>query len=119
MMRAAVLRSLVKSPREIPAMTEVPMPVADPDSAEVVVRIEAAGVNLLDVLMSQGKYQVQPPLPFVLGTEYAGVVESAGAKSATKFPPGTRVYGLNEELGAYAEFMKVTRPNPLSMRLIP
>ena len=45
------------------AVEERPQPV--PAEQEVVVRVEAAGLNYPDALMVQGKYQVRPPLPFV------------------------------------------------------
>lgn len=49
-----------------------------PGVGEVAVVVRAAGVNFPDVLLSRGKYQLKPPLPFVLGGELAGVVAAAG-----------------------------------------
>jgi NADPH2:quinone reductase len=43
----------------------------------VVVDVEAAGVSFPEVLQTRGEYQVKPPLPFVPGSEVAGVVRSA------------------------------------------
>jgi NADPH2:quinone reductase len=40
-------------------------------------KVRAAGASLLDALITQGKYQVKPPLPFSPGSEFAGVVEAA------------------------------------------
>lgn len=56
--------------------TELPTPT--PKSGEVLVRIHAASLNFPDVLMVQGRYQMKPPLPFVPGAEFAGVVEALG-----------------------------------------
>ena len=57
---------------------------------EVVIRTQAAGVSFATSLVVQGKYQVQPPRPFVPGTEIAGIIEQCGPK-ATRFKPGDRV----------------------------
>jgi NADPH2:quinone reductase len=51
-----------------------------PDKGEVRVRMHAASLNFPDVLMTQGKYQLKPPLPFVPGMEGAGEVTAVGAR---------------------------------------
>jgi len=43
----------------------------------VVVDVQAAGVSFPEVLQTRGEYQIQPPLPFVPGSEVAGIVRSA------------------------------------------
>ncbi len=55
----------------------------------VVVEVRAAGVSFPEVLQTRGEYQFKPPLPFVPGSEVAGVVRSAPAGSP--FEPGDRV----------------------------
>ena len=80
-------------------IAEVPDPVAG--EGEVLVRVEAAGLNYPDGLMVQGKYQVRPPLPFVPGMELAGVVESVG-KGVEAFAPGDPVMATTGT-GAFAE----------------
>jgi NADPH2:quinone reductase len=55
-------------------------PSPTPGEREVVVRVQAAGLNYPDALMVQGKYQVKPPTPFVPGMELAGVVAATGAR---------------------------------------
>lgn len=57
---------------------------------EVVIAVKACGVNFLDVLIVQGKYQVKPPLPFSPGAEVAGVIREAGS-GVTDLAAGTRV----------------------------
>lgn len=52
-------------------------PVAGP--GEAVVRVRAAALNFFDTLVTRGKYQHKPPLPFSPAGEIAGVVESIGA----------------------------------------
>lgn len=79
-------------------------PVARPGQA--VVRVHAAGVNFPDVLMIQNKYQSTPALPFVPGSECAGVVESVG-DGVWQVKPGDRVIALTGS-GAFAE--KVQAP---------
>ncbi len=80
-------------------VAERPDPVAGP--GEVLVRVQAAGLNYPDALMVQGKYQVRPEPPFVPGMELAGVVEAAGA-GVTAFRPGDPVMAT-VITGAFAE----------------
>ena len=49
-----------------------------PGKGEIKVAVAARGMSFTDVLMSQGGYQVQPPLPFVIGGEGAGEVTAVG-----------------------------------------
>lgn len=74
-------------------------PVAAPGQA--VIRVHAAGVNFPDLLVIQNKYQSAPALPFVPGSECAGVVESIGA-GVKRVQPGDRVIAVTES-GAFAE----------------
>jgi NADPH2:quinone reductase len=78
------------------------IPVPQPGPGEVLVRVMAAGVNFPDLLMSQGKYQFKPDLPFTLGMELAGIVETVG-EGVTDWKPGDEVIGGNKT-GAYAEY---------------
>jgi len=68
---------------------DVPLPA----QGEALVRVAAVGLNFADLLMIEGKYQVRPPLPFVPGMEFSGVVEALGP-GTTGPPPGTRVLGI-------------------------
>jgi len=54
--------------------------VADPEIAQdhIIIEVKSASVNFPDVLMIQGLYQFQPPLPFIPGGESAGVVIEIG-----------------------------------------
>ena len=49
-----------------------------PGKGEILVDVKAAGINFPDVLTVQGKYQFKPPLPFIPGTEVAGIVTAVG-----------------------------------------
>ena len=66
--------------------------IADPEAGagEVVVRVRAAALNFFDTLITRGKYQTKPELPFSPGGEIAGVVESLGA-GVTGVAVGDRV----------------------------
>ena len=55
---------------------ELPTPV--PKAGEVLIEIKAASLNFPDLLIIQNKYQIKPPLPFVPGAEYAGVIAAVG-----------------------------------------
>jgi NADPH2:quinone reductase len=79
-------------------------PVAEPGQA--VVRVHAAGVNFPDALIIQNKYQFTPALPFVPGSECAGVVESVG-EGVGRVRPGDRVIALTAS-GAFAEKVAVS-----------
>ena len=63
-----------------------------PGPGEVRVAIKAAGVSFVDVLTAKGEYQFKPALPFIPGSEYAGLVESLG-EGVTGLAPGDRVFG--------------------------
>jgi NADPH:quinone reductase len=90
-LKAAVLPA-VDAPFEL---RDVPDPV--PQDDEALVRVRAAGVNFLDVLIRHGQYPQMPELPAVLGVELAGELED-----------GTRVMALRTG-GAYAELATVPR----------
>jgi len=53
-------------------------PAPGPGEGMVVVDVAAAGVNFVDGLICQGRYQLKPPTPFVPGSEVAGLVSSVG-----------------------------------------
>src|SRR6476620_5086370 len=72
-----------------------------PGPGEVQVRIQARGVQYVDVLMLAGKYQFRPEPPFIPGNEAAGEVVAVGA-GVTGFQPGDRVMS-RQRLGAFAE----------------
>ena len=66
------LESLVLEDREAP----------EPGDGQVVVDVKAAGVNFVDGLLCQGRYQIKPPTPFVPGGEVAGAVAAVGRAEA-------------------------------------
>jgi NADPH2:quinone reductase len=62
---------------EVLEIVETPTPAPQP--GEVLVRVQASGINLFEVLMRQDRYAVTPELPMMLGVEAAGVIEALGA----------------------------------------
>ncbi|HMD62656.1 MAG TPA: NADPH:quinone oxidoreductase family protein [Stellaceae bacterium] len=85
---------------EVLALREVSDP-APPGPGELQVRIQARGVQYVDVLMLAGKYQFRPEPPFIPGSEGAGEVVAVGP-GVTGFKPGDRVMSRHR-LGAFAQ----------------
>ena len=69
------------------------LPTPEPKPGEVRIRIRAASLNFPDLLIVRGQYQFKPPLPFVPGAEYAGVIDAVGA-GVTHLRPGDAVAAL-------------------------
>ena len=69
-------------------------PTPSPGEGEVLIEIEAASLNFPDLLIVQNKYQLKPALPFVPGSEYAGIVKAVGPNVST-LAVGNRVACLN------------------------
>ncbi len=84
---------------EVLALRDVPDPPA-PGPGEVQVRIQARGVQYVDVLMLAGKYQFRPEPPFIPGNEAAGEVVAVG-EGVTSFKIGDRIMSRHR-LGAFA-----------------
>jgi len=86
---------------ELGSPHELPDPQPGPD--DVLVRVTVAGVNPIDWKNRDGHYGgAQPPFPFVLGQDFAGTVERAGA-NVRRLREGQRVFGIARAHGAYAE----------------
>ena len=69
---------LCENPIGVEALEWKELPTPMPKAGEVRVAIRAASLNFPDLLIVQNKYQMKPPLPFVPGSEYAGIVEAVG-----------------------------------------
>jgi NADPH2:quinone reductase len=69
---------LCENPTGVDALTWKELPTPRPGPGEVLVEIKAASLNFPDLLIVQNKYQIKPELPFVPGSEYAGVVQAVG-----------------------------------------
>lgn len=83
-------------------------------SGQVRVAIRAAGVNFPDSLKAEGRYQIKPTLPWVPGSEMAGVVvETAPGVSTVKL--GDRVMGLSVNGGGYAQHIVLPEERALQL----
>lgn len=115
-MKAVKVSQYVKGPHELKVSTE---PSLQPHPSKYLIRIHAAGTNFFDLLQIQGIYQHQPPLPWISGAEFAGVILATptdpkktgstvvssfdgtlSAQTGHKFKVGDRVFGSSQ--GAYA-----------------
>jgi NADPH2:quinone reductase len=74
------------------------LPTPDPGPGQVRIAIRAASLNFPDLLTVVGKYQIKPPLPFVPGAEFAGVVDAVGA-GVTGLLPGAPVAAIGSSGG--------------------
>ncbi len=93
---------LCETPTGVDALTWKELPTPQPGPGEVLVEIKAASLNFPDLLIVQNKYQMKPALPFVPGSEYAGVVQTVGdgvthlqVGQAVACMPGTGGFGTH------------------------
>ncbi|THH05280.1 hypothetical protein EW145_g4914 [Phellinidium pouzarii] len=110
-MRAFVINKYAH-PSQVRLTTDAPEP--KPKDNEVIVDVYSAGLNFYDILQAQGKYQSQPPFPFVLGTEYAGkIAANSPIPEGCTFKHGDRVFGCHQ--GAYTDRMAANWKNMLPL----
>ena len=76
-----------------------------PREGEVIVEVYAASLNFPDTLQIEGKYQYQPPFPFIPGSEAGGIIKEIGP-NVRGFDIGDRVMA-NPGIGAMAELLCV------------
>jgi NADPH:quinone reductase len=85
---------LCENPTGVDALTWKELPTPVPEDGEVLIEIKAASLNFPDLLIVQNKYQIKPSLPFVPGSEYAGVVQALG-KGVSNLTVGQHVACLS------------------------
>lgn len=100
-MRAVVIRRF--GDLDAAGLDEVPDPV--PGEHDVLVQVEAAPVNYVDLVTFRGEYQFVPELPYVPGKGPAGTVIGVGP-AVSGLAPGDRVLAM-AEYGGYAELVRV------------
>lgn len=81
------------NPVGVEALQWKDVPTPEPKPGEVRLAVRAASLNFPDILIVQNKYQFKPPLPFVPGSEFAGVVDAVG-DGVTQFKVGDRAAAL-------------------------
>ncbi|KAL8703485.1 MAG: hypothetical protein Q9201_003328 [Fulgogasparrea decipioides] len=97
-MRAIQVEEYVQGPEDL-TVVDLPDPIPSPDT--YLIAVHAAATNFFDLLQIRGKYQHQPPLPWIAGAEFAGVIFSTpSSKKVPKFKKGDRVFGSAQ--GSYA-----------------
>jgi len=106
------------------ALRSADMPRPELRDDEVLVRVHAAGVNLLDSKIRDGEFKLILPyrLPLILGHDVAGVVVEVGSR-VRQFKPGDEVYARPDDfrIGSFAEYIAVkeeslaVKPKALSM----
>lgn len=105
----------IQGPEEL-KVSDLPDPV--PKSNEYLIAIHAAATNFFDLLQIRGKYQHQPPFPWISGSEFSGVILKAPTSlpsgKTPKFKVGDKVFGASQ--GGYATRIVATeerlRPMP-------
>lgn len=76
------------------ALTVTTQPDPIPSPTQYLISIRASACNFFDLLQIRGKYQHQPPLPWIAGSEFSGIVLAA-PKNA-KYPVGSSVFGASQ-----------------------
>lgn len=90
---------------EVPEIEERDAPVFE--DTQILIRVKAIGVNPVETYFRSGSHDYKPRLPFVPGTDCAGIVEDVGVK-VKKVKKGDRVYTSGTVSGAYAEYTVCT-----------
>lgn len=98
-------------PPENLALAELDAP--RPGKDQVLVNVKASGINFPDTLIIQGKYQFKPPLPFIPGSDVAGIVTAVG-ESVRHVQIGSHVIGTTN-IGGFAEEVAVDSPMLISI----
>ncbi|KAF2735731.1 zinc-binding alcohol dehydrogenase-like protein [Polyplosphaeria fusca] len=100
-MKAIQIKEYVKGPEDLKV---IDLPNPTPDSDEYLIAIHASATNFFDLLQIRGKYQHQPPFPWVAGSEFSGVVLKAPTTlpggRLPKYKEGDKVFGASQ--GGYA-----------------
>ncbi|ETW84421.1 quinone oxidoreductase 12 [Heterobasidion irregulare TC 32-1] len=111
-MKAFVVREYAH-PSDIKLTLDAPNPTVTGKDT-VLVDVYSAGLNFFDILQAQGKYQNKPPFPFVLGSEFSGIIaRDSPIPSGSPFKPGDRVFGSAQ--GALGECVAASWKNLLPL----
>ncbi len=86
-------------------LTLVDTHIPQPQAGEVLIKVEAAGVNYSDILRRRNQYFQPTPLPYILGSEAVGKIVSVGANVAEPYVAGTAVLAILSFGGGYSEYV--------------
>jgi len=89
---------------EVIRVVEVPVP--EPGSGQVRVKVTACGLNFSDIMIRQGRCVADVPFPYRAGREFSGVVDALG-DGVQNVKPGEAVFGLSFYGGAMAQYVVV------------
>ena len=103
-MKAAYIKE--KGPADNITYGDLPAP--EPTGSQILVKVGAASLNPVDTYIRSGMIDMDLPMPFIVGCDFAGQVEAVGPE-VTRFNPGDRVWGSNQGLlgrqGTFAEYV--------------
>lgn len=96
-------------------LRDLPVPELGPD--DVLIRVQAAGVNPGDISIREGSFVLRTPLTFpaIMGSDFAGTVARVGAR-VTTVTLDAPVYGIAWDGGAYAEFLRMPAAGEFAAR---
>lgn len=98
-MKGIQIKEYVQGPLDL-KITSLPDPT--PQADQYTIAIHATATNFFDLLQIRGKYQHQPPLPWISGSEFSGQIIATPTNSRNpKFKVGDKVFGAAQ--GGYAE----------------
>jgi len=93
---------------EVMRLADVPVPEPGPD--EVLVKMEACGLNFSDIMAREGRYLRKMSLPHILGHEFCGVIEKIG-RGVEGWNVGQRVVATSQSGGGLAEYVVAPAAN--------
>ncbi len=97
----------------VDALTWKELPTPEPQPGQVRIAIKAASLNFPDLLTVKGQYQFKPPLPFVPGSEFAGIVEAVG-EGVRHLKPGQHAAAIGSS-GGFATHAIVPAANAMPL----
>nr|XP_014332970.1 PREDICTED: quinone oxidoreductase isoform X2 [Bos mutus] len=88
-------------PEVLKLQSDVAVPI--PKDHQVLIKVQACGVNPVDTYIRSGTHNIKPLLPYTPGFDVAGIIEAVG-ESVSAFKKGDRVFTTRTISGGYAEY---------------
>ena len=106
----AMKAAFIKQPGPPEVITYADLPAPEPSAKQVLVRMKAVAVNPIDTYIRGGLIKAELPNPYIIGADFAGVVERCGP-GASRFKVGDRVWGSSQGMagrqGTFAELLAI------------